>query len=129
MNERERLSKLEGKVTSLSSELQQARTQNATDRDPLEVVKALLALEKTAFQQRISAYVKKREKLVAYKGVIDVEFRQYRTEMDTKLRRLQAFLDDETARADECFFPRYFLKLCCVIDLMIVRRLRAYCIN
>lgn len=83
-NERERLSKLGGQVTSLSADLKQARAQNMTDKHLLEGVKTALALQKTASQQRISNYIKECEKCVADKAAVDAKFRQYRAEMDTK---------------------------------------------
>lgn len=100
-NECESLSKLEGRVTSSSAHLNKVRAKNATDRDLFEGVKTTLSSQKTASQQRISRYVKKHEKLVTDKTDIDADFPQYRTDMDRKLGRLQAFSDDGTKSTND----------------------------
>lgn len=52
-------------------------------------------------QQRVYSYVKEGEKLVANKAAIDAECRQYRTDMDSKLVRLQESLDEEKRLASD----------------------------
>lgn len=95
-NERKRLSKLEGQVTSLSADIRQADPENATDKDLFEIIKTALALQKRASQKPISGCVKENDKLVADKATIDAEFREHRTITDTKLGRLQVPLENET---------------------------------
>lgn len=103
-NERGRLSRLDGRVMILSADLQQALVQNTTDEDLLEGVKTALALQKTAYQQRISSRVKERRKLVANMAAIDAESRQYRPNIDIKLGWLHVLLgDDVLRRRDKAF--------------------------
>lgn len=73
-NEPERLSTLDIQVASLSADLQHTRAQNTIDKDLLEGFKTASALQKMAFQQCISSYIRKREKLVAKNAVIDTKF-------------------------------------------------------
>lgn len=75
-DKRERLSKPESQVTILSADVQQALVQSSSNKDPMEGVKTALYLQKTMSQQRISSYVKYREKLVADNAAIDEEFRK-----------------------------------------------------
>lgn len=67
----------------------------------MEGVKTTLALQKTASQERISNYVKERENLMANNAAVDADFWQDTTDMDAKLGRLEASLDDETRRGNE----------------------------
>lgn len=81
-------------MTSLSSDLQQARAKNTTDEELLEGMKTALVLKATTSRQCILHFVKECEKLVD-KVAIDGEFWMYRLNMDTELGRIQSFLDDE----------------------------------
>lgn len=100
-NERRPFSKLQGQWTSLSADLQQARQQNASAKGLLKGVKTEVALQKTASQQSILSHIKEREKFDADKPTIDPEFRQYRTDVTSKLGLLQAYFDNESRRANE----------------------------
>lgn len=85
----------------VSSDLRQARAQKATDKDVLAGVRTALALQKTTLQRRVLNYVTEHEKLVTNKACFDAELRKYGANIDKKLGRLQASLEDEKRGAKE----------------------------
>lgn len=88
-------------MRSFSAELLQNRAQNTNDKDIFENDKTLLTLDDTLSQQRIMNHIKECDTPVADKAAFEVEFQQYRTDMNTKHDRLQASLEDQTKRANK----------------------------
>lgn len=90
-------------AADLTGELDQSKAQNVTNKSLSEGsgVCTELALYKTASQQRVSNYVNECEGLSAERFFLDMAFQKYRTDLDSKVSRLQAPLEREMKSADE----------------------------
>lgn len=88
-------------MTDLTGGSDRSKGQNEAEKSILERVWTALAMYKTASQQRISNYVSEREKVVSERASLDIAFRNYRADYDSRITRLQKTLKNKMTRAGE----------------------------
>lgn len=91
---------LEQELAIVTADVKCLTWQRTADKGQVDGDRKALALDNTAAEQRVSAHMKNRRKLLTDKVLVETDFCKFRPVMQTRFHRIQTSLDGKVNRAN-----------------------------